>query len=488
MARPARTDGKISVTLHLDKGHRYASTQPFTRDPVTGKKKYSRVHWGRVTEDLKFLPNFKFENSPKIWATLDFPSEWDISEVKKLEKHNKDHQPKVGRPAYDGDDLNRQYGDIWLLEQVAEKVHLYKDLLSVFDGNREMVNDVLTLAIFPYITEFNFNRVERWQRIAKAPSDRVLSPTAVTLLTQSLTEQNRMDLFRRRIGRLKNDDMVAIDSTSKSSYGDSLSFIRWGKNKEGIKLPQTNEVVVYSLKTHMPIYYRSFPGNMTDSRTLTMIYKDLEDAGFKDIPVITDRGYEKIETLETHIRKNRPLIMCTKTSQRIVSSVIDSLGVMETGLRPDCMELDIEEGLYCYQCDVPYDMVSKHGKVKPTRELKLNLYLDSVRRSRECMKVESDIELQRLALVQALEDALVVSDEDTFRSEFSYYHLILDKDTGRLTGYAVNSTKVSKTIRLSGYIAIISLKVGGDAKAIWRFYKLRDEQLSLPLELSLLFA
>ena len=175
MARPARTDGKTSVTLHVDKGHRYASSQPFTIDPDTGRKKYSKVLWGHVTEDLRFLPSFKFINSPKEWDTLDFPAEWDTSAIDKLKEMQRNGQAKAGRPAYDGEDLNRQYGDIWFLQQVAEKVDLYKDLLSVFDGNKGMVDDVLTLAIFPYITEFNYNRVERWQRIAKSPSDRVLS-------------------------------------------------------------------------------------------------------------------------------------------------------------------------------------------------------------------------------------------------------------------------------------------------------------------------
>jgi len=476
MARPARTDGKTSVTLHQDKGHRYACSQPYTIDPDTGRKKYSKVLWGHVTEDLKFIPNFRFINSPAVWDTLDFPVEWDISAVDKLRKKHKGGQPKAGRPAYAGEDLNRQYGDIWFLQQVAEKVGLYKDLMSVFDGNKEMVDDVLTLAIFPYITEFNYSRVERWQRIAKSPSDRVLSPTAITLFTQSLTEQNRMDLFRRRIARLDDDDIIAIDSTSKSSYGNCLAYIRWGKNKEGVKLRQTNEVVVYSLRTHMPVYYRSFPGNMTDARTLAMIYKDLEDAGFKDVPVITDRGYETIETLETYILKGRPLVMCTKTSQKLVSSVIDSLGVMETGLRPDCMELDHEMELYCYQCDVQYDMVSIHGTVKPTRGLKLNLYLDPVRRSRECMQVEADVVLQRQDLAQALGDALIVKDEKAFKSHFCYYDVILDKDTKMLTGYTLNSAKVSRTIRLSGYFAIVTFKVAGDAQAILRLYRLRDEQ------------
>lgn len=211
MARPARTDGKISVTLHLDKGHRYASTQPFTIDPVTGRKKYSKVLWGHVTEDLRFLPNFKLENSPKVWDTLDFPPEWDISKMDELRALHKKGQKKLGRPAYDGEDLNRSYGDIWFLEQVAEKVGVRKDLESVFGGDKAKVDDVLTLAFFPYITEFNYNRVERWQRIAKAPSRRNLSATAVTLFTQSLTEQNRMDLITRRVARIGKDDVVAID-------------------------------------------------------------------------------------------------------------------------------------------------------------------------------------------------------------------------------------------------------------------------------------
>lgn len=92
MARKARTDGKINVTLHLCKGHRYASTQPFTIDPATGRKKYSRVHWGAVTEDLVFLPNFKLENSPKVWDTLVFPSEWDVSRMDAL----RNGQKKIG--------------------------------------------------------------------------------------------------------------------------------------------------------------------------------------------------------------------------------------------------------------------------------------------------------------------------------------------------------------------------------------------------------
>ncbi|NCB71103.1 MAG: hypothetical protein EOM45_04840 [Clostridia bacterium] len=98
---------------------------------------------------------------------LDFPPEWDLSETHKLSGAR-----SKGRPAYDGTDVNRFYGDIWLLEQVAIKTGLRKDLETVFDGNKEIVDDILTLAMFPYVTGFTYNnRVARWQRIAKSLSN-----------------------------------------------------------------------------------------------------------------------------------------------------------------------------------------------------------------------------------------------------------------------------------------------------------------------------
>ena len=478
MGRPPRQDGKISVTLHVDKGHRYASSQPFTIDPKTGRKKYSRVHWGYVTDDLRFLPNFKFENSPHVWDTLEFHPEWDISKVDELRERYKVVSTKVGRPAYDGTDVNRHYGDIWLLERISEKIGLRRDLEIVFDGDKERVDDIVTLAIFPLITGYNFNRLQRWQRIAKSPSKRVLSPSAITQLTKDITEQHRMDIFRKRIARLDHNDVLAVDSTSKSCYGGALTDIRWGKNKEGVRLPQTNEAVVYSLKTHMPVYYRMFAGNVPDSRTLGMIYTDLEHAGFADlnIPMVTDRGYEKIETLETHIAKGRALVMCTKTSQKLVSSVIDSLGILETGLRPDCMTIDTEEQLYYYQCDLRYNLLSIHGTVKPAKNLKLNLFFDPVRRSQETMRVDTEIELQRMELEQAYREALVIPDADAFCAEFTYFDVVVGEKTHVVSSFSLNQKRKLKATRLSGYIAIISHNVAGGAQEMWRMYKLRDEQ------------
>ena len=139
----------------------YASTHPYTVTPE-GKRNYSILHWGTVDKDMKFTPGSQY-----IYASLEerskliFPENWDMSLADK-----RSH----GRPSYDGADLNRFYGDVWLLEQVALKTGIRQDLLTAFEGNAEMVDDILTLAFVPYLTGYTYNRLARWQRIAKAPS------------------------------------------------------------------------------------------------------------------------------------------------------------------------------------------------------------------------------------------------------------------------------------------------------------------------------
>lgn len=115
-----------------------------------------------------------------------------------------------GRIAYEANDVDSQYGPTWFLGQVAERTWLLDDLRSVFGGNMEMVNDILTLAYFPFIDNITYSHLAQWQREVKAPSARQLTSTATTRLTQSITEKHRMDLFRLRAKRLGKGELCAV--------------------------------------------------------------------------------------------------------------------------------------------------------------------------------------------------------------------------------------------------------------------------------------
>ena len=470
MSRPVDSDAQYRVKPHATKGYIYASTQPPYIDPETGKKKYRYIHWGKLEDGYKFYPGTAFfMASPEERERLIFPDDWDISEAK-----NFTGLRTPGRPAYTGEDQNRLYGDIWLLEQVALKTGIRQDLEKVFNGNLEIVDDIITLAMFPYLTTFTYNRVARWQRVSKSPSSRELTSTEITRLTQSITEQHRMDILRLRAARLGKDELCAVDSTTRSAYGSSLTDIRWGKNKEGLPLPQTMETVVYTLTSHMPVYYRTFPGNMPDSRSIDVILADLEHAGFKNLVLVTDRGYETIRNLEKYILRGQSIVMCAKTSQKDVAAAIRNLG--EFGTRPEGMMIDPEAKIYYVQYDMTYDVKSIGGTVKKSSKLKLNLYFDPVRRSHELMEMDICLTLQESVLNEMLVNKEVLSDDNTLKRDFNFYEIKYNPTTRVIDSFTLNSKKVAKARCFSGFFSILTHGVDFGPMKTFHTYGLRDEQ------------
>ena len=118
-----------------------------------------------------------------------------------------------------------------------------------------------------------------------------------------------MPFLKERARRVGKGELCAVDSTSRSAYGGSLSDIKWGKNKDRLPLKQTVEMVVYTLTSHMPIYYRTYPGNIPDSRSIETMLTDLDHAGFPKVIFITDRGDESVQNLEKYILRGQPMIM-----------------------------------------------------------------------------------------------------------------------------------------------------------------------------------
>ena len=470
MARPLDPNAPYRISIHTNNGYRYASTQPASKDPATGKTIHKRIHWGTVDENNKFIPGSKY-----IFASIEersklvFPEDWDMSEAEKLSGSR-----KPGRPVIETQDENRLYGDIWLMEQIADVTGIREDLTKVFGDNKELVNAILTLAYFPMSGRGTYDHLAAWTRIEKVPYEGDLSSPSITTLTQSITEQNRMDLFRCRAKRLEGNELCAVDSTSRSAWGNSLPDIHYGKSKDNLPLPQTLEVVVYTLNKHMPVYYRTLPGNTPDSRSLAIILADLKNAGFKDVVMITDRGFESIRNLEMYIDKGQPMIMGTKTGQKHVRQEIDRFGTFDH--HPAGMEIDPEERIYFRQYELEYRIEGKRDNVKQSDRLRLNLYFDPVRRSQELIDLDIALTEQKQALQEILRDKIPLDDDATIKRIYRFYDLVYNAETRILESFTLNEDKVNRARRESGFFANTTHGVDFDAMTAQNHYKLRDEQ------------
>lgn len=469
MSRPTREESIYKVSIHKNGGYMYASTHPYTVDE-NGKRQYVNCHWGTVDENKRFIPGKRYlYASLEERARLIFPDDWDMSEARKLSGSK-----TAGRPSYSDVDMNRFYGDIWLLEQVADKTGLRADLMKVFERNEEIVNSVLTLAYFSVLTGYTFNRVARWQRVERTPCQKELTPPAITYLTQSISEKERMELFRLRAARLGDNAMCAVDSTSRSAYGSSLADIKWGKNKEGVRLPQTSEVVVYSLNDHMPVYYRTFPGNIPDSRSVETLLTDLRHAGFPDIALLTDRGYESIQNLERYILNGQKMIMCVKTGQSFVLKHILEYG--DFAGAPEQMSIDIDTKVFYKQYDLDYRVAGNGDTVHIADKFKLNIYFDSMKRGLDIMNLSAEVEMQRQALQDMKASSYPLDDDAAIKRLYKWFDIDYDQKTRAINSFTLNEQKLNRARRTSGFYAIATLGMDLTAMQTWELYGLRDEQ------------
>jgi transposase len=239
-------------------------------------------------------------------------------------------------------------------------------------------------------------------------------------------------------------------------------------------LEQTTEVVVYDLNTHMPIYYRTFPGNIPDSRSVETILLDLRHAGFPLLVLITDRGYESVRNLERYILDGQPLIMWVKVRQKMVLDRIRAFGPFIHC--PDGMEVDEESRIYYRQYDIDYKVEVRSGAEKNADKLRLNLYFDPVRRSEELTSLDVAIKRQRAALEEIHENGLAMDDDESNRRNYPYFTLVLKEDDRTLVSYELNVKKVEETKLSSGFYANVTHKLDFTPMQAIDAYSLRDEQ------------
>lgn len=466
--RPAKSDTIYKMQVHVNGTHRYASTQPYTIGE-DGKKHYAHKHWGTLDENLRFHPNTTYlYASIEERSKLIFPKEWDLSELEDLDSNR-----KRGCVVYEAGDVDRMYGATWFLDRVAERTGLTADLRHVFGGNMEIVNDILTLAYYPFVDNLSYNQMSFWQREVKAPSGRVLNSVSITRLTQSITEKNRMDLFRCRALRVGKDELCAVDSSSMSTYGFNLVDIRWGKNKEHLPLRQTLEVIVYSLSSHAPIYYKELPGNMPDCRTIELILKELEDAGFSNLILITDRGYESMKNLEAYIARGQKIITSVKVSSGDVLSLIRDIDMSEG--YPKGMKLCAKEKLYYAQYDKDYYVGGEGDEAIKADRYRINLYFSPVKRANAMCEIQEAVDDQSVAVSKLIAEKAPVTNLTDAKKRYNMLRLTFNDDN-TIASFVEDADKKASMLLTAGFFASKTLGVDFNPLQAKNNYGMRDEQ------------
>ena len=215
------------------------------------------------------------------------------------------------------------YGATYLLEQFSNDIGLTKDLKQCFPDDYKQL---MSIAFYLILEDNNpLYRFEKWHLTHKHPYGEDISSLRSTELFSRITDDQVNEFFRLQGRRRVEDEYWAYDSTSISSYSETLAQIQYGKNKEDDKLPQLNLLLVFGEKSGLPFYYRKLAGNIPDSKTVKHLLEDLDILGIGKTKFVMDRGFYSEANINGLYKEHVKFLVGVKISLKLIKKNLDEI-------------------------------------------------------------------------------------------------------------------------------------------------------------------
>lgn len=215
------------------------------------------------------------------------------------------------------------YGATYLLETFSDSIGLTNDLKQCFP---DTYKKLLSIAFFLILEDNNpLYRFEKWNLTHKHPYGQDITSPRSSELFASITDDQVMKFLRLQAKRRVEDEYWAYDSSSISSYSETLNQVQWGKNKEDDKLPQINLLLVFGETSGLPFYYRKLAGNIPDSKTVKHLLEDLDILGFGKAKFVMDRGFYSEDNINGLYKAHVKFLVGVKLSLKFIRKHLDEV-------------------------------------------------------------------------------------------------------------------------------------------------------------------
>ena len=295
----------------------------------------------------------------------------------------------------DRDYVDKFYGYTAVIETAAKRTGMYSALRKVFPNDYlAMMSMVEALICFPSRPLYS---PMRFHSSCWHTNMNLLSEGAITSALEAVTSVQRERFFYEfnKERKDKGEMIVALDTTSISTYSSMLNLARYGYNKDGDNLPQVNLLMVCDNESGIPLHYRNVAGNSVDSVSVKASVENMKNEGIKDGTVfVMDRGFCTLENMSLILKNGFTFLMCMPERCKFYHEAIDSVKATledSSNYLPSIMR-------YCATHDVEIP-VKRRGRGKNSYTMSIYVYKDLVAEADQRNRLSSSFveKLQALA-------------------------------------------------------------------------------------------
>lgn len=343
-----------------------------------------------------------------------------------------------------------EYGVYDVFSRICSRLGIKKLLKRYFPEN---YTEMLTAAQY-MLSEGNvMYYISDYTETHTTELNGIMSDEKCSKMFSSLRREDMLLFFREWMKNRKKDEYVAYDVTSVSSYSKNISELEWGYNRDKERLPQINMGMYYGEESKLPLYYRTYPGSISDKAHLKYMIEDNEFINGKKMRFVIDRGFYSADNLKYLTEKGYRFVIALPGSLKYCTELIKKHGE-EIKNRS---EYRLGQGL-------PY------GKKYEINALGFRMNVHMFYDNEKALKEINSL----YALIDSQENDLRSMEEPPDRKlHYDKYFLINRSADGKLS-FIRNNKAIDEQLSLCGYFLIAETDFTKSSEEILGIYRRRD--------------
>lgn len=345
----------------------------------------------------------------------------------------------------------RNYGNYFLLYKISSNIGLLNTLKFVFPSSWDKI---LTIAMYNICEGDAMYYIDDYCDENYIINNTYVTSQETSTVFSKITEEKRQEFFKEWIKVRKDNECIAYDITSISSFSKGLTLLDYGYNRDDEKLPQVNMGMFYGMGSNLPLIYDVYNGSIGDKVHFESMMKYASSYDLKNASLIMDKGFFKKDNLTYLYKNTMPFIMGITLSLKEVSNLFmkhkDSIKDSKYLIK------DCENDLTCGKSfDLNID----------NQPFRLHLYYNYYKFADEVSIIQNKIK----KLETELQNLTTVSNPKHYEK---YFKLTLDKE--ELISYEKDYDKINNAHNCAGYFALLSSRMDNNAEEILHIYRKKD--------------
>lgn len=218
--------------------------------------------------------------------------------------------------------LSKSFGNIYFLDMVANAIGLRDVLKGIFTDDYETF---ITLVHYIICEDSSLSNSPKWLELNETILKTDLSSQYISTFLKQITEERRLEFFKAWVNKRLEQEYVAFDITSISSYSELINIVELGYNRDKENLPQINLGMFFGEESALPIFYNIYPGSIKDVKTLSNMLIYCNVLGISKIKFVMDKGFYSDTNITEMIEAKKRFTVAIPFKSAIATSKVKLL-------------------------------------------------------------------------------------------------------------------------------------------------------------------